>query len=38
LQGFGGKVMAALPEFVPAGLALAVGNAIELFLVEVHQA
>jgi hypothetical protein len=38
LEGFGGDVVAALPERVPAGLALAVGNGVEFFFVEVHKA
>jgi hypothetical protein len=30
--------MAALPKRVAAGLALAVGNTVQLFLVEIHEA
>jgi hypothetical protein len=38
LEGLRSDVVATLPERVPAGLALAVGNGIQFFLVEVYQA
>jgi hypothetical protein len=37
LKGFRGNMVAALPERVPAGFALAVGNIVQLFLVEIHK-
>jgi hypothetical protein len=38
LKRFGSNVVATLPECVPAALALAVGNRVQFFLIEVHKA